>query len=145
MSLTSLPLACPSDLFSNQGAVTQAHFLHSTLVTQAHFLHSILVTGTLPFLSTPDTLLIHSKQDISLTTAHSYHHQGHTFPSWRLEVCLCQSRLSVQVSVSPLCHRCAGVSRSSGERARSVSEWRGRHQSVTVCHRQKCVTTVERS
>ena len=92
--------ACPSDLFSNQGAVTQAHFLHSTLVTQAHFLHStlvtqahflhsILVTGTLPFLSTPDTLLIHSKQDISLTTAHSYHHQGHTFPSWRLEVCQC--------------------------------------------------------
>ena len=117
----ALPCSCPADLFSNQGAVTQTHFLHS-----------ILVTGTLPFLSTPDTLLIHSKQEISLTTAHSYHHQGHTFPSWRLEVCLCQSRLSVQVSVSPLCHRCAGVSRSSGERARSVSQWRGRQQCVTV-------------
>ena len=119
----ALPCSCPADLFSNQGAVTQTHFLYSTMHTFIFF-----TQGAFP---------VHSEH-ISVKIVHFHQQQGHTILAHFLSLEVCHSRVSVEVSVSPLWRsvtlswRCVTVSRWR-ESKQCVTRWvpqRG-HRSIT--------------
>ena len=68
----ALPCSCPADLFSNQGAVTQTHFLYSTMHT---FIFSLKVL----FRYIPNIFL--KKLYISISSKGIQY--SHTFSPWR--------------------------------------------------------------